>query len=399
MKTSFVRLARIGTLLALLVVVIGAWVRLTDAGLGCPDWPGCYGQLVVTESTRVAAEAFPERPLDVGKAWREMIHRYLATGLGLLCLIMAALSWANRLDPEQPTRLPWVLLAVVIFQGLLGMWTVTLLLQPVIVLAHLLGGLTTLGLVFWLGEWRRWLSLGTGLALGTCAARGGSSRPTSRRQVAPPEDARAARPERAMPPDVTQVASQQAVSPQAASPGAASPQMARTKLRQLAQVPSPWLARAGIAALLILLVQIALGGWTSANYAALACPDFPTCQTRWWPPVTDFREGFVLWRELGVDYEGGVLDNPARVAIHFSHRLGAVAATAMLGLLGWMMVRRPRLKADGIAVLGALGVQLILGASIIIYSVPLAIAVAHNGVAALLLLTVLNANQRIGHFR
>ena len=335
MKTSFVRLARIGTLLALLVVVIGAWVRLTDAGLGCPDWPGCYGQLIVTESTREAAEAFPERPLDVGKAWREMIHRYLATGLGLLCLIMAGLAWANRRDPEQPTRLAYILLALVIFQGLLGMWTVTLLLQPVIVMAHLLGGLATLGLLFWLGEWRRLLS-----------SRGG---------LHPPEhEARAA---------------------------------------------SPGLARAGIAALLILLLQIALGGWTSANYAALACPDFPTCQTRWWPPVTDFREGFVLWRELGVDYEGGVLDNPARVAIHFSHRLGAIAATAILGLLGWMMARRPRLRPDGIAVLGALGVQLILGAGIIIYGVPLAVAVAHNGVAALLLLTVLNANQRIGNYR
>ena len=329
------RLARIGTLLALLVVVIGAWVRLTDAGLGCPDWPGCYGQLIVTESTREAAEAFPERPLDVGKAWREMIHRYLATGLGLLCLIMAGLAWANRRDPEQPTRLAYILLALVIFQGLLGMWTVTLLLQPVIVMAHLLGGLATLGLLFWLGEWRRLLS-----------SRGG---------LRPPEHA--------------------------------------------ARTASPGLARAGVTALLILVVQIALGGWTSANYAALACPDFPTCQTRWWPPVTDFSEGFVLWRELGVDYEGGVLDNPSRVAIHFSHRLGAIAATAILGLLGWMMVRRPWLRPDGIAVLGALGIQLILGASIIIYSVPLAVAVAHNGVAALLLLTVLNANQRIGNHR
>lgn len=327
------RLARLGTLLALLVVVLGAWVRLTDAGLGCPDWPGCYGQLIVTESTREAAEAFPQRPLDVGKAWREMIHRYLATGLGLLCLIMAALAWLNRHDPSQPTRLPFILLAVVVFQGLLGMWTVTLLLQPVIVLAHLLGGLTTLGLLFWLGEWRR--------------------RPWS---------------------------------------GDDSPRPEKS-----APAASPWLARAGLAAASILAVQIALGGWTSANYAALACPDFPTCQTRWWPPVTDFREGFVLWRELGVDYEGGVLDNPARVAIHVSHRLGAIAATIVLCLLGWMMARRPRLRPDGIAVLGALGVQLVLGASIIIYSIPLSIAVAHNGMAALLLLTVLNANQRIGH--
>ncbi len=364
MKTNFVRLARTGTVLALLVVVIGAWVRLTDAGLGCPDWPGCYGQLVVTESTREAAEAFPDRPLDVGKAWREMIHRYLATGLGLLCLILSGLAWFNRRDPDQPTRLPHVLLAVVIFQGLLGMWTVTLLLQPVIVMAHLLGGLTTLGLIFWLGEWRPVLARIAGPA-------GRAMAGTAARAAEEARQSPAGRGERS--------------AGAAHRPGHARPPA------------SSWLARTGIAALAILAVQIALGGWTSANYAALACPDFPTCQTRWWPPVTDFREGFVLWRELGVDYEGGVLDNPARVAIHFSHRLGAIAATLVLGVLGWMLVRRPRLRPDGIAVLAALGVQLILGASIIVYGVPLAVAVAHNGVAALLLLAVLNANQRIGH--
>ena len=326
MRAYFLRLARIGVVLTLLVVIIGAWVRLTDAGLGCPDWPGCYGQLVVPDDPREASAAFPQRPLDAGKAWREMIHRYLATGLGLLCLVLAGLAWLNRRDPNQPTRLPFTLLAVVVLQGLLGMWTVTLLLKPVIVLAHLLGGLTTLGLLFWLANWRR--------------------RPSSDRV---PE--------------------------------------------------SPRLRRTALAAAMVLVVQIALGGWTSANYAALACPDFPTCQTRWWPPVADFREGFVLWRGLGVDYEGGVLDNPARVAIHFSHRLGALAAAAMLGLLGWMMVRRAGLRPDGIALLGALAVQLLLGASIIIYSVPLAIAVAHNAAAALLLLTVLNANKRIEYFR
>ena len=325
MRANFLRLARIGMVLAMLVVVIGAWVRLTDAGLGCPDWPGCYGQLVVPDDPREASAAFPQRPLDAGKAWREMIHRYLATGLGLLCLVLAGVAWLNRRDPNQPTRLPLILLAVVVLQGLLGMWTVTLLLQPAIVLAHLLGGLTTLGLLFWLADWHR--------------------RPSSGRV---PE--------------------------------------------------SPRLRRTALAAAMVLVVQIALGGWTSANYAALACPDFPTCQTRWWPPVVDFREGFVLWRELGVDYEGGVLDNPARVAVHFTHRLGALAAAAMLGLLGWMMVRRAGLRPDGIALLGALAVQLLLGASIIVFGVPLAIAVAHNAAAALLLLAVLHANKRIEHF-
>jgi len=326
LKTHFLRLTRLGVVLAFVVVTVGAWVRLTDAGLGCPDWPGCYGQWVVPGDAAQrsdAVAAFPGRPLDVGKAWREMIHRYLAGGLGLICVALAGLAWLNRRDPTQPLRLPFVLLGLVIFQGLLGMWTVTLLLQPVIVVAHLLGGLATLGLLFWLSEWR----------------------------AAPRHRGRAA--------------------------GA---------LRPLA-----------LTAAVVLCAQLALGGWTSANYAALACPDFPTCQTRWWPPVADFREGFVMWRELGVDYEGGVLDNPARVAIHFTHRLGAVVTGVVLGLLAWLVLRRAELRADGAALLAALVLQLLLGAGIVLYGVPLAVAVAHNGVGALLLLALLNVNQRIRH--
>jgi len=328
LKTYFLRLARVGLFLAFLVVIVGAWVRLTDAGLGCPDWPGCYGQLVVPGSASEQADAvtaFPERPLDVGKAWREMIHRYLATGLGLICMVLAGLAWLNRFDPTQPKRMPAVLLGVVIFQGLLGMWTVTLLLKPVIVVAHLLGGLTTLGLLFWLGEWRREDLLGI--------------------------------------------------------------------------APAPLLKLLAPIAVIVLTLQISLGGWTSANYAALACPDFPTCQTRWWPPTADFQEGFVIWRGLGVDYEGGVLDNPARVSIHFAHRLGAILTTAILGFLGWLMARRIQFRLDGVVLLVTLTLQLIIGVSIVLYSAPLVIAVAHNGGAALLLLTVLNANQRIRHNR
>ena len=326
MKIYFLQLARVGLFLAFLVVIVGAWVRLTDAGLGCPDWPGCYGQLVVPGSASEQADAvtaFPERPLDVGKAWREMIHRYLATGLGLICMVLAGLAWLNRFDPTQPKRMPAVLLGVVIFQGLLGMWTVTLLLKPAIVVAHLLGGLTTLGLLFWLGEWRREDLLGI--------------------------------------------------------------------------TPAPLLKLLAPIAVIVLTLQISLGGWTSANYAALACPDFPTCQTRWWPPTADFQEGFVIWRGLGVDYEGGVLDNPARVSIHFAHRLGAILTTAILGFLGWLMVRRIQFRLDGVVLLVTLTLQLIIGVSIVLYSAPLGIAVAHNGGAALLLLTVLNANQRIRH--
>jgi heme a synthase len=315
---AFLNLARAGAVLAFLVVTIGAWVRLTDAGLGCPDWPGCYGQLIVPDAGEVGAAAdYPDRPIEPGKAWREMIHRYLASTLGLICLALAALAWRNRSDPRQPKRVPFVLVGVVILQGLLGMWTVTLLLKPVIVMGHLLGGLTTLSLLFWL---------------------------------------------------------------------------ARGRVERVAM--SPRLRALALAAAAVLVMQISLGGWTSANYAALACPDFPTCQTRWWPPVADFREGFVMWRGLGVDYEGGVLDNPARVAIHFTHRLGAVLAALVVGCLGWLLWRAPGTRVPGLAILVALATQLVLGASIVIFGVPLAVAVAHNGVAAILFLTVLNANQR-----
>jgi len=319
--SSVVPLARFGTVVALAVVMLGAWVRLTDAGLGCPDWPGCYGRLVVPEAATPADELGAEftRPLEHGKAWREMIHRYLASMLGLVCVAIAVIAWRNRGDPQQALRVPLVLVALVVFQGLLGMWTVTLLLKPIVVVAHLLGGFATLALLFWLGRWR-----------------------------------------------TTRVAA-----------------------------PTAGLRALGLAAGAALVLQIFLGGWTSANYAALACPDFPTCQTQWWPAVADFEEGFVLWRGLGIDYEGGVLDHPARVAVHFTHRLGAIVATVLLALLGWRLAREVATRLDGAAVLAVLLAQLSLGVSIVWFGVPLAVAVLHNGVAALLLLTVINANQRI----
>jgi cytochrome c oxidase assembly protein subunit 15 len=319
MNVYFKRLAQLGTVFALIVVVVGAMVRLADAGLGCPDWPGCYGSLVVPDQA-MAAEvnaAFPERPLDEGKGWWEMFHRYIAATLGLICLVLAGMAWRNREDPKQPLLIPSVLLAVVIFQGLLGMWTVTLLLKPVIVMGHLLGGLTTLGLLFLLArQGARRFQVGTGI-------------------------------------------------------------------RQLA-----------IIGFIALVIQIALGGWTSANYAALACPDLPTCQTQWWPANMNYPEGFVLWRGIGIDYEGGVLDNPARVAIHFTHRLGAIVATLVLGLLAWQLVRT-RAGLSGWWITAALALQVSLGLAIVLFGVPFLVAAAHNGVAALLLLSVINANQRI----
>jgi cytochrome c oxidase assembly protein subunit 15 len=321
MSLMFVRLARFGTVLALLVVMLGAWVRLSDAGLGCPDWPGCYGRIIVPDQAAAAPDLIAQRPLEANKAWREMIHRYLAGTLGIVCVALAALAWRNRKDPNQPWRRPLGLVALIVFQALLGMWTVTLLLKPLIVVAHLFGGLATLAVLSSLARWRS------------------------------------------------------------------------------VQFPSPTRALRGLAlgAAAALVLQIFLGGWTSSNYAAVACPDFPTCQTKWWPPVTDFKDAFVLWRGLGQNYEGGVLDHPARVAIHFTHRLGALLAAILIGVLGVRLAFEPVTRPDGLAVLGALVCQLTLGVSIVVFGVPLYVAVAHNGVAALLLLTVINANQRLSH--
>ncbi|MFO7286577.1 MAG: COX15/CtaA family protein [Gammaproteobacteria bacterium] len=323
MSNLFVWLARFGCALALIVVTVGAWVRLTDAGLGCPDWPGCYGEIFVTESLTIPpdVEAQYGRPLDAGKAWREMFHRYLASTLGLVCVTLAVLAWLNRKDPEQPRVIPFMLAGLVVFQGLLGMWTVTLLLKPLIVVAHLLGGLATLSLLFWLAR------------------------------------------------------------------GRARPLDASPRLKVLA-----------VAAAAALVLQIALGGWTSANYAALACPDFPTCQTQWWPELADFDEAFVLWRGIGIDYEGGVLDHPARVAVHFTHRLGAIVASLLLLAFAVALLRRPDGRIAGGAVLAALAAQLALGVSIVVFGVPLSIAVAHNGGAAVLLLTIVNAHKRLFGF-
>jgi cytochrome c oxidase assembly protein subunit 15 len=314
----FRRLCLVATLVALCVVVMGAWVRLSHAGLGCPDWPGCYGHLTVGEAVENADRAnaaFPERPLEPEKALKEMIHRYFASGLGLLILAIAVVAWVNRRDPAQPMRLPGFLVALVAFQGLLGMWTVTLLVKPLIVTAHLVGGLTTMALLWW-------------LALRV------------NRTTRPPGE---------------------------------------RGLRRLAVI--------GLA---LLALQIMLGGWVSTNYAALACPDFPTCQKSFWPDM-DFRDAFILWRGLGIDYEGGVLDHPARVAIHFVHRIGAVVTALVLGFVAWRGIRTGQSRAvrvAGTALALLLVVQWTIGPVMVMKALPLELATAHNGVAALLVLAL-----------
>jgi len=362
----FHRIAWLAVALTLVVIVFGAFVRLSDAGLSCPDWPTCYGRAAWPTSASQAAghAATAIRPVEPHKAWREQVHRHLAAALGfvvlglallaarrerfgsawILCasalialaialymrergtaamtmavsggllLAVAAWRWWSKPGEEGEGHLSSIavlVLLVIVFQALLGMWTVTWLLKPIVVMAHLLGGLLTLSLLIWLA-WRA------------------TDRPIRLAQA--------------------------------------------NSLRAWA-----WFALA------VLALQIALGGWVSANYAALACgQDFPQCVSRWWPPH-DFREGFVLWRTIGVDYEGGVLDGEARIAIHLAHRIMAVAAAA--GLIGFALRLWRTVGMRGWAALLLLltAAQVALGIANVKLGLPLTVAVLHNAGAALLL--------------
>ena len=313
----------IATVVALCVVMLGAYVRLSDAGLGCPDWPGCYGRITAptdAESIAAANAAHPQRPVETAKAWKEMIHRYLASALGLIIVGIAVIAWFRRRQPDTPLALAWFLVALVVFQGLLGMWTVTLLVNPMIVTAHLAGGLATLALLWW-------LTLRQGRMF---------EAPSSR---------------------------------------------ALMRLR-------PW-AWGGLA---LVCLQVLLGGWTSTNYAAMACTEFPTCYGGLWWPETDFRDGFTLWQPLGIDYEFGLFDSAARTAIHLTHRIGALVVLIYAGVLAVRVIRGADNgihRGIGFALCAALLVQVGLGIGNVVGHLPLPVAVAHNGGAALLLLTLL----------
>ncbi len=295
--------AVLATLLAAVVVLLGAYTRLTHAGLGCPDWPGCYGFVHVPLSEAQLAHAelhFPDAPVEAQKGWNEMIHRYFAGALGLLILGLALHALVRRGRDSQPLKLPLLLLAVVIAQAAFGMWTVTLKLWPQVVTAHLLGGFTTLALLFL-------------LALGL--------------------------------------------------------------------------------ALLLVIGQIALGGWVSSNYAAVACIDLPTCHGEWWPRM-DFANGFHLTQHIGPNYLGGQLDSDARTAIHMTHRIGALCVTLVLLLLAWRLQRSGLVWPTALMLLG-LSLQIGLGISNVLLHLPLPVAVAHNGGGALLLLSLVLVNYRL----
>ncbi|MFC5742577.1 COX15/CtaA family protein [Dyella tabacisoli] len=361
-------LALLAAVFAFGVVMFGAFVRLSNAGLSCPDWPTCYGKASWpghAHEIAQANQAFPDRPYETHKAWREQVHRFLAGTLGVLVLALALIaSWrkpwvrnavmmgavfaalgvwlymhgehawssllsvfaiglplcaAIGLKQSGAWKISVLALAVIIFQAMLGMWTVTLLLKPIVVMGHLLGGIATFGL----------------LAYAALRFAGVGAR----------DDGYA-------------------------------------DMRKLVVV-----------GIVLLLAQIALGGWTSANYAALACgTDFPLCLGQWAPP-TDFKEGFVLWRGIGVNYEGGVLDMAARSAIQIAHRIGALVVFCYLAWLAFTVSRRG-LRGYGLAVITVLLVQVLLGVSNVHYGLPLPVATLHNGVAALLLLTLLTLLAR-----
>lgn len=332
------RLAVFATCFAAVVVILGAYTRLVDAGLGCPDWPGCYGFLTVPEhhdDVRIAEARFPDAPVEAEKGWPEMIHRYFAGTLGLLVLGLAATAWRQRQRADYPVKHAFGLLALVVLQAAFGMWTVTLKLWPQVVVAHLLGGFATLSLLYLLAV---------------------------RLRNAPPQPAADA------------------------APG--GPPAGLGTIRCWA-----------LLGLLVVVAQITLGGWTSANYAALACTDLPTCHGAWWPEA-DFAEGFDLGHEVGPNYLGGVMDHPARVAIHLTHRLGALVVLVVLLALMALIKKstyNARLRGCAGVLGGVLLLQLSLGVTNVLGGLPLAVAVAHNAVGALLLLILVHLNHRLYH--
>ena len=371
----FHRFAWLAVALTLCVVVFGAFVRLSDAGLSCPDWPTCYGRAAWPQAASEVSDhaASAVRPFETHKAWREQVHRHLAATLGMLVLLLAvlaarkrrhgiaqivvasllvaaaiplymhgqhvaasglalageiilvfaALRWSN----VDLARVGALTLAMIIFQALLGMWTVTWLLKPIVVMGHLLGGLTTFALLAWMA----WRSIN----------------------------------------------------------------------RPITVIEAGVLKRWVVAGLVLLGVQIALGGWVSANYAALSCgagswsaDNFPKCVGQWWPPH-DFREGFVLWRGVGVDYEGGVLDGASRIAIQMAHRIVAVLLALYLLVFAVRLLRTPGMRGWSAALAVLILAQVSLGILNVKLALPLHVAVAHNAGAALLLFVLVSLLARL----
>jgi heme a synthase len=320
----FSRVTLLAMLLAFCVVVLGAFVRLSDAGLGCPDWPGCYGALTVPESEAAilhAQTAYPDKPLQAHKAWKEMAHRYAAGSLGLLILAVLILAFRHKREIRVGLAWPVLLFLLVLLQAMLGMWTVTLLLKPVIVSAHLLGGMSTLAVLTWIAHRQN----------------GRSS---------------------------------------------------------ASYVQSPLLKVYIRLALVVVFAQIALGGWTSSNYAALACTDFPTCHGKWLPDM-DFATAFHLIRDLGQGIDGTPLELAALTAIQWAHRMGALVTFCYMLLLSLCLLPIAKMRLIGLTLLLVLLAQVGIGIGNLLLHLPLVLAVAHNAGAALLMVIIVMMNSKI----
>ena len=333
-QLRFRRLVAVTAVTTLILIMLGAYVRLSDAGLGCPDWPGCYGNLTPHHSATeiLGAEAIqPGGPVTMAKAWKEMVHRYLAMFVGALIAAIMFAAWRNRHSWRQSPTLATVIGGAVIFQSALGAWTVTMLLKPAIVTSHLLGGVTILSLLAWL-HWRQ-------------AAR------------------------------------------QTNVPGWANGIIASNGVRMFA-----------LLALATLFVQIALGGWVSTNYAALACADLPLCSGEL-VPAMDFANAFHIVRPLGFGPDGELLTIEALRAIHWSHRVGAVIAVLVVGGFALALLKIASGRKAAKMLIALLTAQVLLGLSNVWFSLPLLVSVAHNGVAALLFTLLLLINLRLHHHR
>ncbi|UYO74535.1 COX15/CtaA family protein [Halomonas qinghailakensis] len=316
-----------GTALTALVILVGAWTRLVDAGLGCPDWPGCYGRLLVPDNEH-AALRHPDVPLEPFKAWVEMAHRYVASFLGLIVLSVVAIGWSLRKSSGYPWKVSLALLVVILLQGAFGAFTVTLKLWPQVVTLHLLGGLSVLTLFFWV-HMRIRLSL--------------------TRHLTTPSNA------------------------------ISSP---KSYVSPTSSMNLLWVI--GVSALIL---QLALGGWVTSNYSGIACQGFPTCNTQWWPEM-DISEGFHLTQTVGPNYLHGQLHADARTAIHMMHRLGALLLGIALLVLWWRYRTTVSVGRALTLVVMAYVIQVILGVANVLLWLPLWLALLHTAGAVALTISM-----------
>ncbi len=313
--------------LALVVVILGGFTRLADAGLGCPDWPGCYGEWILPsdsdgEKLAIAQQRFPHQQIEHDKGWIEMIHRYFAGTLGLVVLALALVAWRCRQQPDYPRLLSYGLLLLVIVQAAFGMWTVTLKLLPQVVTLHLLGGLLTLTLLIRLRQ----------KLLNLKYQRQSSA--TARRF-------------------------------------------------------KPWV----LVGFILLFGQIALGGWTSSNYAGWSCTAWINCQNQY-PEPLDYAAAFDVTQEIGPNYQGGLLPASARAAIQMSHRIGALVSSVYILLLGLVLIRYSTMRIPVLVTTGLRLTQILLGILNIVFALPLSLALAHHAGAVALLMALLWVYQR-----